>query len=1048
MPIVMKITANATRLPCWVKGLITAVLVVLALGAQQAVAQITRVGASFVAVNANSGTGAVPAGTSAGDIMVAAVSVRGTGQTINLPAGWTPVQSQPSGTAAIAQRVLYKFAGASEPAPTFTWNNPDRGTVTIVTYRNVAAVVLAESSGLATSASTTIAAPGFAFSANNSMLVGFFGIADNRAVFSGSTLNPIFGATAEPSSGAGPNGLRVYVGDLLVNPPNTPAQSVTSSNSADNIGQMLVLRPARSFLVEAFGGGAIGTQIAGTSFNIRITARTPAGATDTAFNGTVTITSTGNLSVGSGVTASFVNGVLVSHTVRISNTGTFTITATETGVPTSSGVSNSFLVVPKLQILVPGETANPGSPTGKLGTPLTQTQGVAFNVTVNAVDEFWNLVATATDTVNITSSDPGAVLPPAAALSGGTRTFSVILNTPPNATLTADAATPTRTDTSPPVPIATAGGSFNACDVAATCTNATPSTYIKTKVAGSNFNLDIVALKSDGSLDTNYNAMVRVELLDASNNTGALDSDNCRPTWSTIATLVPDPSFSPANNGRITVGPLNVPNAYRDVRVRITSQSGASRRGCSTDNFAIRPSSFAAFSVSDDGTPNNAGTTRALNSVTFGAVFHKAGRPVSVRANAVNAAGTPAITTNYTGTPTASITACAGAACTATFGTLTLGTTFAAGQLVTDVASYSDVGSFSLQLIDDTFAAVDNADSSAAERQIQSAALDVGRFVPDNFAVTYNVPSFSTACGAGNFSYVGQTFGYATQPVITVVARDAANNTTTLYAGAWWRITNASLTGKAYSVATGALDTSGAPGTDPVIAPAGLGTGTLTFSAGTGFLFTRTTPVPPFDAEVSLAINVIDADGVTLATNPARFGMPSAGNGIAFSTGKQMRFGRMRVSNANGSTLVPITLVVEAQNWLEPTPGKGYFVTNTADTCTALVAANIAMDAYRKNLNACETSITVGGFSGGRATLRLSAPGAGNDGSVNLTPNLGAAGGGSTCIAGVATPVTGANTAYLQGNWTGGAYDQNPAGRATFGAYRGGEETIFQRENF
>ncbi len=209
---------------------------------------------------------------------------------------------------------------------------------------------------------------------------------------------------------------------------------------------------------------------------------------------------------------------------------------------------------------------------------------------------------------------------------------------------------------------------------------------------------------------------------------------------------------------------------------------------------------------------------------------------------------------------------------------MTLTTTFVAGQLTSDVASYDNVGSFALQLVDSTFASVDAADTAgdctATGRYVCSATINVGRFVPDHFAVALNTPVFAPACGS--FSYIGQAFNYATAPVITVTAQDFANNTTTLYhtAGSWWRITNASLTGKSYTAAVGALDVSGVPGTDPVIVSAGLGAGTLTFGSGTGVFFTRSTPTAPaspYDADLSLAINVIDADGVSLATNPARF---------------------------------------------------------------------------------------------------------------------------------------------------------------------------------
>ncbi|MDP1718336.1 MAG: hypothetical protein Q8L40_09690, partial [Burkholderiales bacterium] len=125
-----------------------------ALGAQHALAQITFVNSSFVAVNSNTGTGTVPASTVAGDIMVAAVSVRGSGQTINVPAGWTAVQAHSTTTA--AQRLFYKFAGAGEPNPVFTWTTSSRAVVIVLSYRNVASVVLAETSGQTTINSTTI----------------------------------------------------------------------------------------------------------------------------------------------------------------------------------------------------------------------------------------------------------------------------------------------------------------------------------------------------------------------------------------------------------------------------------------------------------------------------------------------------------------------------------------------------------------------------------------------------------------------------------------------------------------------------------------------------------------------------------------------------------------------------------------------------------------------------------------------------------------------------------------------------------------------------
>ena len=90
----------------------------------------------------------------------------------------------------------------------------------------------------------------------------------------------------------------------------------------------------------------------------------------------------------------------------------------------------------KLQVLMPGETAAPNTPTGKTGKPDPQTAGTPFNVTVNAVDAVWSVVPSS-DTINITSSDASASLPADNTLSGGTGTFSVTFSSAGSFTVTA-----------------------------------------------------------------------------------------------------------------------------------------------------------------------------------------------------------------------------------------------------------------------------------------------------------------------------------------------------------------------------------------------------------------------------------------------------------------------------------------------------------------------------------------------------------------------------------------------------------------------------------
>ncbi|UCF76520.1 MAG: hypothetical protein JSU71_04355, partial [Betaproteobacteria bacterium] len=164
--------------------------------------------------------------------------------------------------------------------------------------------------------------------------------------------------------------------------------------------------------------------------------------------------------------------------------------------------------------------------------------------------------------------------------------------------------------------------------------------------------------------------------------------------------------------------------------------------------------------------------------------------------------------------------------------------------------------------------------------------------------------------------------------------------------------------------------------------------------------------------------------------------------------GKPMRFGRLAMRNASGSQLLPLVVRMEAQYW-----SGSAFITNTLDSCSTIVSTDFAMSNYTDNLSGptCETAISGGGtLSSGRGTLILATPGAGNNGSVTLTPNLGATASGTTCTTQGAAPVaaTTANLPHLQGNWGGGGYTANPSGRASFGVYKGSEEVIYIRENF
>src|SRR5207249_1820385 len=122
--------------------------------------------------------------------------------------------------------------------------------------------------------------------------------------------------------------------------------------------------------------------------------------------------------------------------------GSATLTASDITHPAVQNSTTAPLqVLPgaftKLQVLAPGESASPGSATGKSGAPTAQTAGTAFSVTVNGVDANWNLVTNVTDTVGLTSSDTNASLPANAPLAGGTQTLAVTFRTSGTRTVTA-----------------------------------------------------------------------------------------------------------------------------------------------------------------------------------------------------------------------------------------------------------------------------------------------------------------------------------------------------------------------------------------------------------------------------------------------------------------------------------------------------------------------------------------------------------------------------------------------------------------------------------
>ncbi|OVE75447.1 hypothetical protein BVX98_07640, partial [bacterium F11] len=94
-----------------------------------------------------------------------------------------------------------------------------------------------------------------------------------------------------------------------------------------------------------------------------------------------------------------------------------------TWLPTEPGAPT------KLQVLLPGEDADPGSTTGKTGTPTDWTAGNITTVTVNVVDSNWNIVPTASLSVQLTNNSDSFSSPITQPLINGTTIFNFLVYT-------------------------------------------------------------------------------------------------------------------------------------------------------------------------------------------------------------------------------------------------------------------------------------------------------------------------------------------------------------------------------------------------------------------------------------------------------------------------------------------------------------------------------------------------------------------------------------------------------------------------------------------
>lgn len=350
--------------------------------------------------------------------------------------------------------------------------------------------------------------------------------------------------------------------------------------------------------------------------------------------------------------------------------------------------------------------------------------------------------------------------------------------------------------------------------------------------------------------------------------------------------------------------------------------------------------------------------------------------------------------------------------------------------------SISEVGVFRI-------AATPPANAYFGETVSATVSGLVGRFAPAYLRASGEA-ALTPSCGSA-FSYQGQPMAFATgqDPRLTVTAFNRLGGVTGNYdRGSFWRLSlpgrdaYLSVTGKASLDTPGRLLAQGTLATSQSGADGGDGARTWRWS-GEQLLYAPTT-VPladdlPFNAAIRQGFSasaLTDADGACVGT-----GSSCQTYSYDFS-GSQVRLGRLSIGNAHGSELQPLALPLRLESWQGSS--TGLFQLESADTCTAAVLGQPQLGTPTGNLSVGDTtaSLSSPALTAAQGLITLTAPGAGNDGSVPVSLRTPTA-----CIAGQANCLPD----WLWYDWR-GAGREAPQGLATFGVYRGAEPLIFRRE--
>ena len=296
---------------------------------------------------------------------------------------------------------------------------------------------------------------------------------------------------------------------------------------------------------------------------------------------------------------------------------------------------------------------------------------------------------------------------------------------------------------------------------------------------------------------------------------------------------------------------------------------------------------------------------------------------------------------------------------------------------------------------------------------IKGISKNIGRFIPFTFLID-NISNGTLENQNGTFNYMGQTTTYVSglTPSFTIKAVNKENVITTNYRDEFFKL---EADGIRINYPSNDNITKGADGNflplifspAPITLNKGLGEGYVFFGYdNVTYLRSVNTLTKPF-----APILKIDTDKVKDADNLSA----SFVDKIVNVTGDTVYFGRLNFENAYGSELEDLSVSMSTEYFDE----SGWKV--LSDNTTTLNLSDFGLDNYSGNLGSGETSLsTISGIKEGFGNVILSAPGEGNDGTVDLYLKVGA-------------------PFY---SWLVDIFDNKSRATETFGIYRGNDRII------